>query len=45
MCPVAMVLTKKEKKRKQQLQLNFWSNYEVKIASVACVVYTDYIEE
>lgn len=37
----------KKKKRKQQLQncLHFWSNYEVKLAPVACVVYTKYIQE
>lgn len=34
-------------KKKQQLQncLHFWNNYEVKTASVACIVYADYIEE
>lgn len=37
----------KNKKRKQQLQncLHFWSNYEVKIAPVACVVYAKNTEE
>ena len=36
-----------QQKRKEQLQncLHFWNNYEVKIAPVACLVYTDYIKE
>lgn len=39
-----MVLTDKKRKEKLQNCLHFWNNYEVKIAPVARLVYTDYIK-